>query len=189
MADAEYNRNYYALNKERIKMRVRKWDRANPEKVAKRVKKWAVANREKMNAYRRKWLSENPDKRRLYKRKAYLLAKDNPSFRLRENLRRKVQLAIGRQYRTGSAITLLGCSIEDLWILLESKFETGMTRQNYGSVWHVDHIVPCALFDLSNPDHQKRCFHFSNLQPMFASDNCRKQHRIIEDHQFEVIYG
>lgn len=83
-------------------------------------------------------------------------------------------------------IKLIGCSIEDFWIYLESKFEPGMTRENYGKVWHIDHIMPCAIFDLTKPEHQKRCFHFSNLQPLFAEDNRRKSDKIVTN-QFQLL--
>lgn len=69
---------------------------------------------------------------------------------------------------------LLGCSVESFWLYLESQFESGMTRENYGTAWEVDHILPCALFDLSKPDHQARCFHFSNLQPLTPLANKEK---------------
>jgi hypothetical protein len=54
------------------------------------------------------------------------------------------------------------------------RFRPGMTWENYGPVWHVDHIKPCAKFDLTDPDQQRACFHFSNLQPLFADENLRK---------------
>ena len=49
-----------------------------------------------------------------------------------------------------------------------------MTWQNYGDGWHIDHIHPCAAFDLTDPEQQKACFHWSNLQPLWAIDNFRK---------------
>ncbi len=81
---------------------------------------------------------------------------------------------------------MLGCSINDFRIYLESKFESGMTWKNYGSVWHVDHIMPCAIFDLTKPDHQRRCFHFSNMQPLFKEDNLRKNRWHVPD-QFNLL--
>lgn len=86
----------------------------------------------------------------------------------------KTGKSTGKSART---LELLGCSVTDLMIYLESKFESGMTWANHGvgaSKWQIDHIMPCAIFDLTRPDHQRRCFHFSNLQPMWASENARK---------------
>lgn len=45
--------------------------------------------------------------------------------------------------------------------------------------WHVDHIIPCAAFDLTKPAEQAKCFHYSNLQPLWATDNYRKSNKII----------
>ena len=59
----------------------------------------------------------------------------------------------------------------------ELKFKDGMSWDNHGE-WHIDHIIPCAFFDLTKPIHQKVCFNYQNLQPMWASENCSKQDKI-----------
>jgi len=57
---------------------------------------------------------------------------------------------------------------------LEKQFKPGMTWENYGPVWHVDHRKPCAQFDFSIPSHRQECFHWTNLQPLFAGENIKK---------------
>ena len=64
---------------------------------------------------------------------------------------------------------------------LEKQFTKGMSWDNYGnpngdhtSCWHIDHIKPCASFDLTQEDQQKECFHYTNLQPLWAIDNLKK---------------
>jgi hypothetical protein len=101
-------------------------------------------------------------------------------------LRSRLSMMLRYKWKSGSTLTLLGCSFDDFVIYLESKFEVGMTGENYGTVWHVDHIMPCAIFDLTKPEHQRRCFHFSNLQPLFASDNLRKGAKI-QTNQFNLL--
>ena len=75
------------------------------------------------------------------------------------------------------ARSLLGCSIPQFFIHLENQFTEGMEWHNYGK-WHIDHIIPCTAFDLSIESHVKECFHFSNMQPLWASDNIAKGNRI-----------
>lgn len=72
---------------------------------------------------------------------------------------------------------LLGCTSKQLKQYLESQFQEGMTWENYGygdDKWYIDHIIPCASFDLSNLEQQKICFHYTNLQPLWQFDNLKK---------------
>lgn len=71
---------------------------------------------------------------------------------------------------------LVGCTRLELQAHLERQFKQGMSWLNYGQ-WHIDHIRPCCSFDLRDPEQQYACFHFSNLQPLWAVDNLRKQGR------------
>ena len=69
----------------------------------------------------------------------------------------------------------MGCSIEELKIHLEKQFRDGMSWNNYGMYgWHIDHIKPCSAFDLTDLEQQKICFHYSNLQPLWAKENLSK---------------
>lgn len=72
-----------------------------------------------------------------------------------------------------SALDYLGCSPRHLRLHLESKFQANMSFENYGE-WHIDHIRPCASFDLKNENERKECFHYSNLQPLWKEDNLKK---------------
>ena len=73
-----------------------------------------------------------------------------------------------------SAIKILGCDRDWLMAWLEVQFQPGMTWENYGAGWHVDHIKPCASFDLSDTHQRNLCFHWTNLRPLWASENLRK---------------
>jgi len=99
----------------------------------------------------------------------------NNNIKISHNLRTRLRKAVSEQRGTKSAKTLemLGSSIEDLMKHLESKFTEGMTWENYGQ-WHIDHIKPCASFNLEDPAEQKKCFHWTNLQPLWAKDNLVK---------------
>lgn len=93
--------------------------------------------------------------------------------RFKTNLRSRVSHALSRNSKSGSTETLVGCSMDELRDHLESQFADGMTWDNYGE-WHVDHIKPCAMFDFSVDSHQFECFHYTNMQPLWAIDNYKK---------------
>lgn len=102
----------------------------------------------------------------------------NNAFRIECNIRRRILNALtttkkGKIYKSDSTFELLGCDVKYLMEYLENKFLPGMTWENYG-MWHIDHIRPCASYDLSDPDEQKKCFNFTNLQPLWAKDNLKK---------------
>lgn len=100
-------------------------------------------------------------------------------YKLSLNLRNRLYMAIRRNYKSGSAVADLGCSVADLKLYLESKFTPGMTWDTWGPKgWHIDHITPLSAFDLRNRDQLKTACHFSNLQPMWARDNISKGNRL-----------
>ena len=95
------------------------------------------------------------------------------NYRIEKNLRKRLWDAIKGNNKSASTIKLLGCAVEYLKNHLESQFTEGMNWDNYGK-WHIDHIIPCASFDFTDPFQQRECFHFSNLQPLWAEDNLKK---------------
>jgi len=104
---------------------------------------------------------------------------NDPLYRLKDNLRSRLNKAIQGDYRAGSAIRDLGCSIEKLKQHLESQFQSNMSWDNYGRkdgirCWHVDHIKPLDSFDLSNPEDLRYACHYTNLQPLWADENLKK---------------
>ncbi len=95
-------------------------------------------------------------------------------FRLSKSLRSGFRSVLRGKTKVGSAVRDLGCTLEELWIRLESMFKEGMTRENYGEVWEVDHIRPFASFDLEDREQLLQAVHYSNLQPMFKKENRSK---------------
>ena len=95
--------------------------------------------------------------------------------KIARNLRNRINLAVYGKNKSASTQELLGYTISKLSEHLEARFADGMTWQNHGRHgWHIDHIRPCASFDLTDPDQQRQCFHYSNLQPLWATDNLSK---------------
>ena len=82
--------------------------------------------------------------------------------------------------KSNGTFKLLGCDIDFFIKYIETKFEEGMTWENYGrNGWHIDHIIPCASFDLTKIENQQKCFHYTNLQPLWWFDNISKGCKII----------
>jgi hypothetical protein len=110
------------------------------------------------------------EKRNLIKQEKIKLALKN---KILNNLRSRLSHALKRNSKIKHTLEYIGCTLEELKNHLESRFIDGMNWDNYGK-WHIDHIRPCARFDLSNPEEQHKCFHFSNLQPLWEKDNLIK---------------
>jgi len=128
-----------------------------------------------------KWLKKYPENTPKYK-DGRALKKDymknymknrrhtNINFKLLGNLRGRVWCALKGICKSKKTIELLGCSLSRLKSHLQSNFKLGMTWKNYGK-WHVDHIRPCIKFNLTKKSEQRKCFHYTNLQPLWAEDN------------------
>ena len=107
--------------------------------------------------------------------------KADPLYRMIRHLRRRLCKAVAAQgtAKHGRTNQLTGCDARQLRTWLESQFQEGMSWDNYGYYgWHVDHIRPCASFDLSDPEQQKECFHYTNLQPLWGEENRAKSARL-----------
>jgi hypothetical protein len=102
---------------------------------------------------------------------------------LRDLLRSRIVGAIKHQKsnkETPSTI-LLGADINTVRLHIEKQFKEGMTWQNFGTFgWHIDHIIPCISFDLTIIEEQKKAFHYTNLQPLWAKENLSKGGKILE---------
>lgn len=99
----------------------------------------------------------------------------DPSFSVKSNLYRRINHALNGTAKTDSTMLLIGCTVAELVVHIESQWLPDMSWENYAlDGWHIDHIRPCASFDLLDPEQQRECFHYTNLQPLWAEDNLRK---------------
>jgi len=104
------------------------------------------------------------------------------NYKLKTNLRNRLNEAINNKHKSARTMELLGCTIEELKQHLESLFGPGMNWENHSQFgWHIDHINPCASFDLSDAKQQKECFHYTNLQPLWWYDNLAKSDKLLEE--------
>jgi len=168
---------YYDKNKERIQLSIKKYYKKNTRRVLKMVRNWNENNKERVVKCNAERFQKN--KERLVKRIIALQIKryhENPRDRLLHLLRSRMGriLKAIKVKKTIRTLDLLGCTLDDLKVHLEKQFREGMIWENQGKVWEVDHVKPCARFDLTKEEEQKVCFHYSNLQPLFKYENRKK---------------
>ena len=202
-----YKKQYYLLNKEKIKNKHKINYLNNKENILKRNKAWYLKNIDTCKKYSKLWYANNKEHKKLYdiqyrlkteekrkklqklyrinnseKIKAYLRNryKLDKTYKLKEVYRHRILKVIKGVNKSKPTLKLLGCSVEELWNYLESKFKPGMKKENHGKVWHIDHIMPIASFDLTNPKQQAKCFHYTNLQPLWAHENLSKGAKILK---------
>lgn len=149
----------------------RNWYENNREKSLLKGREWRLNNIERARENKKRWNKNNPEKYKIMRRKEL----NNVSSKIASYMRTRMRLAILSQqtWEKGKTLELLGCSISELKGHLQKQFTDDMSWDNYGR-WHIDHIKPYSSFDLSNPEEQKKCFHYTNLQPLWAIDNLEK---------------
>lgn len=163
MEDFPLNHGYYRHTCKLCKQEAWKLRYNTEENFRKRVRNSNKAGRDKT-------------KRNEYERNR---RKNNIEYRLKINLRNRISEILHNKQRDKS-ISLLGCTFGFFKDYLESKFLSGMSWENYGyNGWHIDHIIPCDYFDLTKPEEQLKCFHYTNLQPLWGVDNLRKSNKLL----------
>jgi hypothetical protein len=153
-----------------------------------------IANQNKQGYCRKCYLAlfrvKNRDHTAEYHKEKYLKNKreinskikeryhSDPVYRIKDILRSRVRHLIKSKAKRHSHVKNLGCSVEELQIYLESKFQPGMTWENHGRYgWHIDHIRPLSSFDLENSVEFKQACHYTNLQPLWCNDNLSKSNK------------
>lgn len=171
----KYNEEYYIKNKPDILKRCNFWRRKNCSwikfkyyKNKKEInKKYRLKNKIKISL-RRKFLHSHR-------------MKNDIGYRIIRNLRSRLIFAVknGLKNKTSNNLKFLGCSPPYLIKYLEFKFTKEMNWENYGTYWHIDHILPCSSFDLTKKSNQNKCFCYKNLQPLTKEENLKKSNKII----------
>jgi hypothetical protein len=160
---------YRENNKSTHQPQIKEWRKNNPERIkelqkknnSKKTKEQIRLNNQKQKEYKRKW-SKNR-------------YKNNINYKISQLLRIRLMDALKeKNNKIKSSIEILGCSIDEFKQHLESLFFPEMTWQNHGEIWEIDHILPCASFDLIMIEEQEKCFHYTNLQPLFKTTEIAK---------------
>ena len=191
----EIKRRWATNNPDKIKETGRKHREANPEKIKARHRKYSQENAVKINAYIRKsyainptpkvnamlkWRRNNPEKYKESYLKASRKARSTPEGKLNNMMGRDIWTALKEKKAGRKWESLVGYTLNQLKRHLEKQFTDGMTWENQGKFWHVDHIVPRTAFNFTEAEHNdfRRCWALKNLRPLKAHDNLHKYNKL-----------
>jgi hypothetical protein len=180
---------YKLSNENKIKEQIKEYNKKRKEQK----KEWAIKNKNKVNESRKKWLINNKEQRSDYlkkynkkyydenkivrleysKEKQKEYRKTNPLYRVKSNLRRRINRYL--KSKSESTENILGMPYSDFIIYLENKFTEGMTLDNLGKNIHIDHIIP--LSSAKTEEELYKLCHYTNLQPLWAIDNLKKSNK------------
>jgi hypothetical protein len=117
------------------------------------------------------WRAANPERVAATQRRQA----QKPANKIRSYLRARLNMAVRKRQKAGSAVRDLGCSIPEFMAYFETLFAPGiMTWANWGSVWEIDHMRPLSSFDLANREDFLSACHFTNLQPLLIANHRAK---------------
>ena len=176
----EKKKQYRETHRKDIALKKQIWDIENTE----HRRQYREENRPKIVQQNHLYYTENKEnileKNRIYTNKK---RKTDVNFNLQLILRRRLWSAIKGNFKGGSAVRDLGCSINDLRLRFISIFvfvpeaNEMMTWENHGRLWHIDHIIPLSAFDLTDPEQVKKACHYTNLRPLWKVQNMRDRDR------------
>lgn len=182
----EYKRQYYLINKEKIREQTKLWKEKNKDKVDKynqkyrdqnpdKVKEWRKENAEYVKEYRKNYKQNNKEKRNEYEKRKKAT---DPKYKLGCDIRRTIIDSFKQNFfnKTSKTYQILGCTLDEFKLHLESKFEPWMNWDNRGLYngelnygWDIDHIIPMDTAETI--EDLIRLNHYTNLQPLCSKVN------------------
>jgi hypothetical protein len=154
-------------------------------------KEYKLKNKEKIAEYNKNYKSERKDEIKEYNKNYNLNNRESIQKRQTENQRNRrnndinYKLSVNLRNRIKKFLKgetksnkLIGCSIDFFKKWLEYNFTSNMNFDNYGSVWHMDHVIPCSLFNLENDNEKNYCFNWTNIRPYDSIKNMSRGNRL-----------
>lgn len=174
--DSQSRREWRIKNKERLKIyNAERYARPDVKSHNQKKAKEYYKNNKQRIGERNKQYRQRKEIKLLNNKRERERIKNDIHFKIKKLLNNNIYQAVIVQKvrKQDKMLNLIGLTVNELKKYLESKFQPGMTWDTYGE-WEIDHVVPCALFDLSQETHQRACFNYSNLQPLWHYDNMLK---------------
>lgn len=183
------------------------WKNRDPDKERKKKQKWRDDNRECLREKNRKYRKNNleliKEKERDYRIKNWCFIKkrnrewrrrtqyekkkrkNDIHYRLKSNISRRLR-EILKQGKSKSTMKYVGCNIKTLKCHFERNFADFMSwRQAH--MFHIDHRIPCAAFNMENELDKRVCWWYKNLQPLWIKDNLIKRDKYKEEDKQALI--
>lgn len=167
-------KSYPSCTPEKNTERSRLWRNKNPERYRKLMREWQANHPEMRRERLRQWRIDNPEKAKACGRKSAAKRRENPKYRLSNS----ISTGILQSIKKGSKINrhweeLVSFTAAQLRAHLEKLFQPGMTWENYGTVWEIDHKTPIAGFNFDRPSDIdfRLCWSLKNLQPLGITEN------------------
>jgi len=171
---------YKKANKEKLAESSKLYYERNKENISEYYKNHYIQNKDTYMANNRKWREEN---RETINKKANERFANNPIAKLKKVCRTRIYNVL-KGKSNDSTLKLIDCDPEFLLSWLQYNFKDSMNFENHGSFWHIDHVIPCSLFNLEDEEEISHCFRWTNLQPLEGSKNTSKQNKL---DKYEVI--
>jgi len=200
----QYSKSCYYINRESIAHKGKEYRQRKSEEISERRKKYYIKNKNILQQKSKEYQIKNRESIRKQRKKYYQLHYDRikanrkdrrskTNAAKRERLKNDINFRIrtilsshfakmvknSKTIKCKRTLEILGCSLDYFKQYLESQFKEGMTWENHKlKGWHMDHIKPCASFDLTDPKQQEECFHYTNIQPLWWYENLAKRDKI-----------
>ena len=168
---------YYDKNRDELNKKTREWYENNSERVCQQKKDFYKENRNLILDRSKLWTKNNRDKVNIYIKSK---KQGNPLFRIELNVRGRIKQYLKQKNITqkNKTFEIVGIEVNELKKYIENQFTDGMCWENYGMYgWHIDHIIP--LCSANNENELLKLFHYTNLQPLWAEDNLKKNGKIL----------
>jgi len=170
----KYMANWYAENKDYAAIKQKERYLEKRDEILAQCKRYRDSNRDKVSAGWLRWTKENPEKFRAiqyrYEQKTHV--------KIAKFIRRSIHRALAGRHEGGSSYDKLGYTAKELSIHLEKQFKKGMKWENYGELWHIDHIIPVSSFIKSGETDPMVINALTNLKPEYAAVNLSKGSKI-----------
>lgn len=159
----------------------KRWRDKFPERDAERKRRWWIeisadpdtSRLERQRTLHRSYYAQNKDTYR----EANNRHRNTPNAKIADRMRGMLRSAMKKGKRSRIEY-YLGCPIEGFRYWIACQFTGGMSWENHGVLWELDHIRPCARFDLTTEQGKLECFHFTNTRPLLRRENQIKHAKV-----------